>query len=74
MYVLHTKQCYVNSLLDYRHKNNQKQAILFMNGDDEVVTQALLKKSQVQGSLSLELVILVTEYKITKRDDVLKER
>ena len=45
-----------------------------MNGDDEVVTQALLKKSQVQGSLSLELVILVTEYKITKRDDVLKER
>ena len=65
---------HAKSLLDYGDKKNQKQAIFSMNGDDEMVTEAALKKSQVQGSLSLESVILVAEFKIAERDTALKER
>ena len=65
---------HAKSLLDYGDKKNQKQAIFSMNGDDEMVTEAALKKSQVQGSLSLESVILVAEFKIAERDAALKER
>ena len=45
-----------------------------MSENVEVITEAVLNKSQVLGNLSLEKVVLMAEFKIAERDAPLKER
>ena len=45
-----------------------------MSENVEVVTEAVLNKSQVLGNLSLKKVVLMAEFEIAERDAPLKER